>query len=88
MDEGERQAIQLALNTKLPLLIEEEAGRKAAYDLGLQISGIAGQIWKGFRSDILNANGGKEKLNELLKARRINTKIHNEIIQAINDKIR
>src|SRR5690625_494673 len=46
LDERERQAIKLALNEELPLLIEEHAGRETAQKLGLHISGIAGQLNK------------------------------------------
>lgn len=38
LDVGEREAIRLALELKLPLLIEEATGRKAAQALGLHIS--------------------------------------------------
>ena len=55
LDEGEREAIQLAYARQLPILIEEEAGRRVAWDLGLQISGIAGQVVKAFRNERINA---------------------------------
>jgi hypothetical protein len=45
---GEAQAIQLARELALPLLIEETVGRRVALGLGLSISGIAGQILKAF----------------------------------------
>ncbi len=40
LDIGERQAIQLAWQQQLPLLIEEERGRQAAKALGLRFSGF------------------------------------------------
>lgn len=49
LDKGEREAIRLALELELPLLIEEEAGRAVARELGLHISGIAGQLLKAAR---------------------------------------
>lgn len=52
LHEGESQAIQLALELQLPLLIEETIGRRVAQKVGIQISGIAGQIIKAFRQDI------------------------------------
>jgi len=50
---GELQAIQLAKSLNLPLLIEEAAGREIAQQLDIPISGIAGQIIKGYRQSIL-----------------------------------
>src|SRR5699024_10035049 len=49
LDKGERQAIQLASNEGLALLIEEHAGRKTAMELGMHISGIAGQLRKAYQ---------------------------------------
>ena len=51
LDKGEREAIRLALELELPLLIEEEAGRTVARELGLHISGIAGQLLKAAREE-------------------------------------
>lgn len=85
LDEGERQAIQLAFNEELPLLIEEHAGRETAQKLGLHISGIAGQLNKAFQQDLITAEEAKEKLDELLIAGRINTKVH-EIVAKTMEK--
>ena len=41
---GEAQAMQLARELALSLLIEETVGRRVAQGLGISISGIAGQI--------------------------------------------
>jgi predicted nucleic acid-binding protein len=38
LHEGETQAIQLAVESQLPLLIEETVGRRVAQGVGLQIS--------------------------------------------------
>lgn len=73
---GEAQAIQLARELALPLLIEETAGRRVALGLHLSISGIAGQILKAFRQEILSAQGAQDKLLELFHAGRINSKIY------------
>lgn len=51
LDEGERQAISLAHQLKLPLLIEETVGRRVAMASGLQVSGIAGQIIKAHKEN-------------------------------------
>lgn len=76
LDAGELKAIQLALETGLPLLIEEEAGRQVARELGLQLSGVVGQILHALRSDLLPAAEAAEMLDELLQSGRINRKIY------------
>ena len=55
---GEVEAISLAYERQLPLLIEEHDGRKAAKEKGLQISGIAGQIFKSHQQKIITAQEG------------------------------
>lgn len=86
LHEGEIQAIQLALELKLPLLIEETVGRRVARGLGIHISGIAGQIVKAFRQGIISAAEACDKLSELLQAGRINRKIYEALIAAILEK--
>jgi len=86
LDNGEREAIQLALGQGLPLLIEEEAGRAVARELGLQISGIAGQLLKAAREGAISADGALNKLTELRQAGRINRHIFAAVGTAIEDE--
>ena len=79
LHEGETQAIQLALELQLPLLIEETVGRRVAQSVGIQISGIAGQIIKAFRQGIISATEAQAKLGEFLRAGRINRKIYDAL---------
>ena len=83
LHDGEIEAIQLALELKLPLLIEETLGRCIANGLGISISGIAGQIIKAYRHGIISASEAQEKLRELLEHGRINKKIYEELTGAI-----
>ena len=83
LDAGEREAIQIALERGLPLLIEEEAGRQCARSLSLQISGIAGQFVKAFRAGLISSRETQDKLQELFDAGRINRKIHAALIAAV-----
>ena len=83
LDEGEKQAIELAYEQNLPLLIEEEKGRNLAQTLGLQISGIAGQILKAHRQEIIEVAEAKQKLQELLQAGRIGNKMYIRLIAEI-----
>jgi predicted nucleic acid-binding protein len=59
---GEVQAIQLAQELALPLLIEETVGRRVAQRLSISISGIAGQIITAFRHGIISAQEARNKL--------------------------
>jgi predicted nucleic acid-binding protein len=83
LDAGELKAIQLALEADLPLLIEEEAGRQVARQLGLQFSGVAGQILRAFRTDLVPASEAAVMLGELFRAGRINRKIYEGLLEAV-----
>ena len=83
LDLGEREAIQIALERTLPLLIEEQIGRQCARSLGLQISGIAGQIAKAFRAGLIPGNEAQDKLRELFEAGRINRKMYDALVDAV-----
>jgi len=83
LHQGEIQAIQLAFELNTTLLIEETAGRRVANQLGIHISGIAGQIIKAFREDIIPAQEAYHKLDELLKAGRINSNIYDALVKVI-----
>jgi predicted nucleic acid-binding protein len=80
---GEAQAIQLARELALPLLIEETVGRRVAQQVGIAISGIAGQILKAFRQDSLTAQEARNKLLELFQAGRINRRIYEALLAVI-----
>ena len=80
---GEVQAIQLARELALPLLIEETLGRRMAQRLGISISGIAGQIITAFRRGIITAQAARNKLLELFQAGRINRKIYEALLAGL-----
>jgi hypothetical protein len=87
LDKGEREAIRLALELELPLLIEEEAGRAVARDLGLHISGIAGQLLKAAREGAISGKDASAKLTELRRAGRINRQVFEAVRGAIGDEV-
>lgn len=86
LDLGESQAIQLALDLKLPLLIEETIGRGIAQSLGLSISGIAGQIIKAHRLGLVTRENAITMLTQLFQSGRINRKIYLALLTAINSE--
>lgn len=87
LDEGERQAIQLALEQEMPLLIEEEAGRDVARALGIHISGIAGQLLKAAREEVISVEDASTKLVELMRAGRINRQIFEAVHDAMKNEV-
>jgi predicted nucleic acid-binding protein len=87
LDKGERDAIRLALELELPLLIEEEAGRSVARELGLHISGIAGQLLKAVREEAISGDDASAKLTALRRAGRINQQIFEAVGTAIKNEI-
>ena len=84
LHDGETQAIQLALELQLPLLIEETVGRRVAQSMGIRVSGIAGQIITAFQQNSISATDAHDKLNELFRAGRINQKIYDALLDAIS----
>ncbi|MEN8216645.1 MAG: hypothetical protein ABFS56_09765 [Pseudomonadota bacterium] len=87
LDQGEEEAIQLALQRGLPLLIEEQAGRDVACKLGVSISGIAGQVLRAFRDKILTAEETLNMLQELFTYRRINTRIYQGLVETVRQEV-
>ncbi len=83
LHDGEKQAIQLALELKLPLLIEETIGREIAGELGIHFSGIAGQILKAFREGIIPSIEAQGKLTELFQGGRINRRIYDFLLEQL-----
>lgn len=84
LDRGEREAITLALQLGLPLLIEETAGREAARRLGLSISGIAGQLLKAAREGAYPPTEAAERLAELHRAGRINQRVYDAVKERLS----
>lgn len=83
LHEGEIQAIRLALALELPLLIEEAAGRRSARGIGVSISGITGQIVKGYRQGLVSMEEARDMLDEMLGYRRINERIYAKLMAAL-----
>jgi predicted nucleic acid-binding protein len=83
LDEGEKHAISLAHQLGLPLLIEETIGRQIASSVGIQISGIAGQIIKAFKEKLIGSEEATNMLQEMFSSGRINQKIFDSLIATL-----
>jgi predicted nucleic acid-binding protein len=86
LDPGEQEAIALAAERGLPLLIEEEAGRSAARTLGIEISGIAGQILRAVREGTTSSGEGQRMLVALREKGRINQNVFEGVRAAIEEE--
>lgn len=84
LHEGEVQAIALARELNLPLLIKETVGRRVALAAGVKISGIAGQILRAYREEVVDRSAAQSLLGELLAGGRINRKIYLALLNALN----
>lgn len=87
LDEGERRAIRLAQELGLALLIEEQAGREVAREMGLSISGIAGQLLRAAREGAVTPEEAQEMLTQLRAAGRINRQVFEAVRSAISDEV-
>ena len=83
LDEGEKEAISLAYQLNLPLLIEETMGRRIAQSANIHISGIAGQIMKAYKHKIIKKKEALYKLEKMFQTGRINKKIYNSLTHAL-----
>ena len=79
LHEGEIQAIALALEHQCPLLIEEHAGRTVAASLNIKLSGIAGQILKCYRCNIIAAETAETEWLNLRRSGRIGKNLHQSL---------
>ena len=62
LDQGEAEAIELAINKNLPLIIDERKGRKIARNFGLIVTGLAGILILATQKKVLTPNQSKMML--------------------------
>lgn len=80
LDEGEQDAIALARELKVPLLIEERAGRRVARKLGCNVSGIAGLIDRAREERLLSPAEAKQMWRILLEENRIPKSLYQSLV--------
>ena len=64
LDAGESEAIALALELKMPLIIDEKKGRKIALQEGIKIVGLLGVIYLNIKKSYLTAEDAKQFLED------------------------
>jgi len=80
LDDGESEAIALAIEKKLPLVIDEKKGRKIAKNLSLEILGLLGVIYLNIKKGFIDIGDAKDFLQE---AKRNNYRIADKLIETM-----
>ena len=84
LDEGESEAIKLALEKNLPLVIDEKKGRKIALNLNLDILGLLGVLYLNIKKGHASIDEVKDFLEEAKKhGYRISDKLIENMFQKI-----
>ena len=79
LDRGEIEAIILAKELNLILLIDEKKGRKIAKDMGLNIIGLLGVLILNVKKDFISRNEAFSILNEIKSMKfRVSKKLEEE----------
>ena len=84
LDDGESEAIALALEKRLPLIIDEKKGRRIAKNLSLDILGLLGVVYLNIKKEFISVDDAKEFLN---KAKKNNYRISHKLIEEMFDSL-
>ena len=84
LHDGEAQAISLAYNLGIPLLIEELKGRKIASIAKIKFSGVAGQIVIAFKEGVIPIDKAYKNLEIMLNKNRINKVVYDALCLQID----
>ncbi len=84
LHDGEAQAISLAYNLGIPLLIEELKGRKIPSIAKIKFSGLARQIVIAFNEGIIPLNKAYKNLEIMLNKNRINRAVYDALCLQID----
>jgi predicted nucleic acid-binding protein len=86
LDDGESEAITLALEKKLPLIIDEKKGRKIAKNLNIKIIGLLGILYLNIKKDFMTKKEASDFLDLAIKnGYRISNKLIKEFLKEINE---
>ena len=84
LDDGESEAIALALEKRLPLIIDEKKGRKIAKNLSLDILGLLGVVYLNIKKGFIGVEDAKDFL---YKAQADNYRISQKLIEEMFDRL-
>lgn len=87
LDKGESEAITLAKELSLPLLIDEKKGRKIAQTMHIDVIGLVGIIVALHRRNIISSQEAITLIDEAQKIGfRLSDKLYNDLIQLVKEK--
>lgn len=85
IDQGEAEAITLALEKQLPILIDERKGRSIAQQKGLIVIGFLGILVLATQRAVLTNHEAKTLLEQAIKnGFQLSEKLHQQIIPVFN----
>jgi len=85
LDQGEAEAIELAICKKLPLIIDEKKGRKIAKNFGLIVTGLAGIIIVATQKKVLSSTQAKVILKTSIKnGYRLSETLYKQVLDKID----
>jgi predicted nucleic acid-binding protein len=85
LDQGEAEAIELAISKQLPLIIDEKKGRKIAQQMGLIITGLAGLLILAVKKEIITALQVEIILNDAIKqGYRLSDSLYQQTIETLS----
>lgn len=84
LDQGEAEAITLATERQLPILIDERKGRLVAQRKQLIVTGFAGLLLLAVRKDALSPEVAKNKLDQaIVNGFRLSDKLYQKVRAAL-----
>ena len=86
LDDGESEAIKLAKDHSLPLIIDEKKGRKIATNMGLKIIGLLGVIYLNIKRGYLSKEEAITLFDEIsTDGFRISDKLVCDMFESLNE---
>jgi len=84
LDLGESEAIALALELDLPLIIDEKKGRKIALREGIKIIGLLGIVYLNIKKETITKREAKTFLDDAVAhGYRISTQLIDEMFDSL-----
>lgn len=87
LDQGEAEAITLALDKRLPILIDERKGRRIAQQKGLVVTGFLGLLLLATQQNLLSKSQAKALLDQAINnGFRVADKLYQQIIRVLQNE--
>jgi predicted nucleic acid-binding protein len=85
LDQGEAEAIELAIRENLPLIIDEKKGRKIAHNFGLIVTGLAGILILATQKKVLSSTQSKRMLETSIQnGYRLSETLYKQVMDKLN----